>query len=80
MHAPITTGLLNLKTGHRGRIAEIRGDRQTVRRMLSLGLRIGSVVNVINHRGQSIVISNGNTRVALGPSVADKLLVEPLDE
>lgn len=77
---PPTTGLLTLKTGRRGRIAEIRGDRQTVRRMLALGLRIGSVVNVLNHRGQGMVVSNGSTRVALGPSVADKLLVEPLDE
>lgn len=77
---PSTTGLLALKTGRRGRIAEIRGDRQTVRRMLALGLRIGSVVNVLNHRGHSMVISNGSTRVALGPTVADKLLVEPLDE
>ncbi len=75
-----TTGLLALKTGRRGRISEIRGDRQTVRRMLALGLRIGSVVNVLNHRGQSVVISNGSTRVALGPTVADKLVVEPLDE
>ena len=74
-----TTSLLSLKNGHRGRIASIEGGKPMVRRMLSLGLRVGTVVNMLNHRGKSVVIQNAGTRVALGPGIAEKLLVEPLE-
>lgn len=74
-----TTNLLSLQNGHSGRIAAIDGDRQMVRRMLSLGLRIGTTINVLNHRGKSIVIQNAGTRVALGQGVAEKLQVETLE-
>jgi ferrous iron transport protein A len=75
-----TTSLLNLKNGHSGRIASIDGGKIMVRRMLSLGLRVGTVINMLNHRGRSVVIQNAGTRVALGPSIADKLLIEPLED
>ncbi len=74
-----TTSLLSLQNGHSGRIAAIDGDRQMVRRMLSLGLRVGTVVDMLKHRGKSVVIQNAGTRVALGPGIADKLLVEPIE-
>ena len=74
-----TTGLLSLQKGHRGRIAAIDGDRQMIRRMLSLGLRVGTVIDMLNHRGKSVVIQNAGTRVALGPSMAEMLHVEPLE-
>ncbi len=75
---PITS-LLALQNGRRGRIASIEGGKLMVRRMLSLGLRVGTVVNMLNHRGKSVVIQNAGTRVALGPGIAEKLLVEPLE-
>ncbi len=74
-----TASLLTLKNGHSGRISSIEGGKKVVRRMLSLGLRVGTVVNMLNHRGKSVVIQNAGTRVALGPSMAEKLLVEPLE-
>lgn len=74
-----TKSLLSLKVGHCGRIASINGDNQMVRRLLSLGLRVGTVINMLNHRGKSVVIQNAGTRVALGPDIAEKLLVEPLE-
>lgn len=78
-HLQPTTSLLSLKNGHSGRISSIEGGKQMVRRMLSLGLRVGTVVNMLNHRGKSVVIQNAGTRVALGPGIAEKLLVEPLE-
>ncbi len=50
-----TTSLLTLKNGHSGRICSIDGGKQTVRRMLALGLRVGTIVNMLNHRGKSVV-------------------------
>ena len=40
------TSLLSLENGRSGRIASIEGDTRLIRRMLSLGLRVGSVVNI----------------------------------
>ena len=74
-----TTSLLTLQNGRSARISSIEGGKQMVRRMLSLGLRVGTVVNMLNHRGKSVVIQNSGNRVALGPGVAEKLLVEPLE-
>lgn len=74
-----TTSLLSLATGKSGRIAAIDGDGQLVRRMLSLGIRVGTTVAMLNHRGKSVVIQNAGTRVALGPEIAVKLLIQPLD-
>ena len=77
--AVTSTTLLSLKQGHRARVAEIHGGREMIRRMMSLGIRVGSVIDVINHRGRGVVVGNSGSRIALGCGVAEKLLVEPLD-
>ncbi len=79
-HLQSTTNLLSLQNGHSGRIAAIDGDRKMVRRMLALGLRVGAVINMLNHRGKGVVIQNAGTRVALGSGVAEKLRIEPLEQ
>ena len=71
--------LLQVRNGHSARVAEIQGGSQMVRRMLSLGIRVGSVIDVLNHRGKGIVVGNSGTRVALGADIADKLIVEPVN-
>jgi ferrous iron transport protein A len=71
--------LFDLPVGASARIAEIRGGRQLTRRLLGLGLRVGSEVAVLHHRGHGVVLSAGGTRVALGGGIVEKLLVEPLD-
>jgi ferrous iron transport protein A len=70
--------LIDLPLGTTARIAEIRGGRNLTRRLLSLGLRVGSEVAVLHHRGRGVVLTNGETRVALGGGVVEKLIVEPL--
>lgn len=72
------TELMKIRSGDSARIAEIHGGKQMVRRMLSLGIRVGSVVDVLNHRGKGIVVGNAGMRIALGSDIADKLIVEPV--
>ena len=43
-----------------------------------LGLRVGSEIIVLHHRGSGLVISHGNTLVALGGGIVEKLRVAPL--
>ena len=70
--------LFDLPIGATARIAEIQGGRRLARRLLGLGLRVGSEIEVLHHRGRSVVLSTGGTRVALGGGVAEKLAVVPL--
>jgi len=78
-HQPLVP-LSALSLGSSARIAEIRGGRQLARRLLGLGLRVGSEVLILHHRGSGLVVSHGDTRVALGGGIVDKLWVEPLTD
>lgn len=71
--------LANLPVGSHACIKRILGGRQLVHRLLGLGLRVGSVVELTQRRGGGVVVANGGSRVALGAGVADKLIVQPLD-
>ncbi len=70
--------LAQLPPGARARIAEIQGGRELTRRLLGLGLRIGSEVELLHQRGRGVVVASAGNRIALGGGVAEKLLTEPL--
>ena len=72
------TPLSQIPIGARARIVRIAGGRQLALRLLGLGLRVGTEVTVLHHRGGGLVVSNGETRVALGGGIVEKLWVEPL--
>ncbi len=67
-----------LPVGARARITSILGGRILHRRLLGLGLRVGSEVNVLHHRGGGVVVASAGNRIALGGGVAEKMLTEPL--
>jgi len=72
--------LLNeFETGQRVRLKQISGDRSLVRRLLGLGLRNGVELDIVQFRSNGVVVARGETRIALGTGVADKLLVVPLE-
>ena len=72
-----TTSLLTLKNGHSGRISSIEGGKQMVRRMLSLGLRVGVKVKKLSTQVMSgpITIQIGSSKVALGRGMAKKIFI-----
>jgi ferrous iron transport protein A len=72
--------LARLPVGCRACIRRIQGGRQLTHRLLSLGLRVGSEIELIQRRGGGVVVANAGTRVALGAGVAEKLFVERLPE
>ena len=73
---PIT--LDHVPAGQHARITKIQGDRGLARRLLGLGLRVGSEISVLQQRHRGVVVATAGTRVALGSSIADKLLMQPL--
>ena len=77
-HAGPLISLNTLPQGGRGRIAAIDGGRNLLRRLLGLGLRVGSEIQVLHHRGRGVVIATAGNRIALGAGVAEKLAIVPL--
>lgn len=71
--------LNQLGAGQRARLTQINGDRQLSRRMLGLGLRRGVEVDIVQRRRNGVVIARGETRIALGTGVAEKIMAEPLE-
>ena len=73
------TVLYDMPVGKQARITEIRGGRDLTRRLLSLGLRVGSVISVIQQRHRGVVVACAGNRVALGSSIAGKVFMQPLE-
>ena len=71
--------LSEIQTGETVRLVSIDGNRQLVRRLLSLGITLGVEVEVLHHRGQGVVIGKNGNRVALGKGIVDKLQAEKID-
>ena len=71
--------LAKIPIGGKVCIKRILGGRQLVHRLLGLGLRVGSEVELTQRRGAGVVVANAGNRIALGAGVADKLLVQPIE-
>jgi ferrous iron transport protein A len=68
-----------LAVGSKARITKINANRFIVRRLLGLGLRRGSEISMLHHRGKGVVVAVDGNRIALGDGVTDKLYIEPLE-
>lgn len=65
--------------GKKVRLVAINGGRQLTRRLLALGLTLGTEVEVLHHRGRGVVVGQQGNRVALGRGIAEKLRAEVVD-
>ena len=65
--------------GRRARVVAIDGGRELARRLLSLGLCVGTEIEVLHHRGRAVVVGSQGNRLALGAGMADKVRAEVLD-
>jgi ferrous iron transport protein A len=68
-----------MKSGQTGRIIEIQGGQGLTARLSGLGIIPGRNITKISDmlmRGP-VTIKTGNTRVAIGYGMADKIIVEP---
>jgi ferrous iron transport protein A len=68
-----------MKSGQTGTIIEIQGGQGLTARLSALGIIPGRKITKISEmfmRGP-VTIKTGNTRVAIGYGMADKIIVEP---
>jgi len=61
--------------GERVRISVLRSGKGLARRLTEVGLNIGSQLTVSQHEGNRLVVIRGETRLALGAGMAQKILV-----
>ena len=67
--------------GERIRIVRIQGGRGVQGRLTSMGLNQGAEVEVIKSSGPGpFIVASGQTRIALGFGMAQKIVVSPIDE
>lgn len=70
-----------LRTGEKGRIAELIGGHSLRNRMLALGLTPGAEVTVLQNYGRGpMLVRVRDIRVALGRGEAAKVLVQRGEE
>jgi len=61
--------------GERIIIFLLRGGKGLEMRLTSLGLNIGSELTVSQREGSNLVVLRGETRLALGAGIAQKIMV-----
>lgn len=61
-------------------LSAIEGDHLLIKRLLGLGIRVGSQLTLTQRRGTGVIVANQGARIALGLGLARRLLVTPLDQ
>ncbi len=70
--------VVDLDNGACGCVARIDGGRAMIQRLMSLGITKGSEVEILHHRGKSVVVGLNGNRIALGAGIANRIFVVPL--
>lgn len=65
-------------SGAHVRIASVAGGSCFARKIADMGLNPGVLIEVRQQQGGSVVIYAGNTRYALGASMAHRIMVQPV--
>ncbi len=70
--------LAQLKTNHKAKVSVISGGGNLENKLMSMGLHKGKEITKLSHIGLKgpVVIKTGRTILALGHSVAEKIMVE----
>ena len=76
----LTCPLNELAIGDTARVIEIHGGKKMTRRLMGLGLKVGSSVTVLHRRGEGVVVGEGGNRIAIGGGVANRVIMQPLDK
>ena len=71
--APIPLAMA--QEGERLRIHLLRGGKGLEMRLTALGLNLGTELTLIQRSGGGLVVLRGETRIALGPGMAHKIMV-----
>ena len=82
MDQPVSTPLTlaTLPIGSSAVINQIAGGHELHRKLRGLGIHVGTKVRIEHRRGSGLVVSVGNSRVALGGGIVEKLRILPVED
>lgn len=75
LHTDKPFPLAMAQEGEQVKIQLLRGSKGLEKRVTTLGLNVGSDLLVSQRKGQDMVVIRGETRLALGVGVAQKIMV-----
>ena len=58
------------------RITAVRAGKKLEKRMISMGMPLGTEIEILYRRGGSVVLVVGTSRIALGAGMVSKIMVE----
>lgn len=72
------TSLVHVLPGHKGKVVEILGTSNLEDKLMNMGVYKGKEVTKLSHIGLRgpVVIKSGRTILALGHSIATKVILE----
>lgn len=62
--------------GEQVTVENLRGSKNLELRLTSLGLNVGSEITISQKQGSNLVVIRGETRLALGAGMAQKIMVK----
>ena len=69
----------DITVGRRLRLIRVDGGARLTRRLLALGICIGSEARLIQRRAGGVVLARDGNRIAIGEGISRKLFAEVLD-
>lgn len=72
--------LTELAAGREARVTLLEGGRPFRQGLEEMGLRVGVVLRLLQGARGPLLVQVGETRLALGRGMAEKIRVEPLEE
>jgi len=73
----MTTKLINLQPGKEAVVLKIEGGMGIKRKLQAMGIYVGNQIKVIQSLSRGpIIIESGNTRLAIGRGMAEKMEVQ----
>ena len=73
-HGP-TFSLSSAKQGDFVRVIDIKAGKLLKKRLVSMGVLINSRLHIIQHRGNALVVGFDASRIAIGASMSQHILV-----
>jgi len=72
--------LNQIPVGSHGTVVHISGGKAMLRKLMSLGIKTGSDIEILHHRGKGVVVLSMGTRIAVGETISQhiEVHVEPL--
>lgn len=73
--------LSEIKKGEKGKITSLKGDTRFLSRITSIGLTVGSIIEVIqNQKKQPVLVYGRDTMIAINRNECEKIMLEVVSE